>query len=388
MSGDSGNGKTFTASRVIEQLITNKPSASGSERAVAYFFCRKGPSERNSVTLALKTMAYDIAFSDQLFAKHLSDLIKDRGLQLGRAASIISAAAASSDPVELAEATNNTTAATMASTAANLDSTTARIDSMLSRADHPLSNQLSGPTPDSTEAVDITLEPKLQRVSTAILQDKPLDDTYEESTVWDVQRHWENLFALRPQSFERHVYLVIDGLDECDETEAIALCAAINVSAGAAESRVTTKVHVLLLMNADRATMFKSHALTAATIVQINPDKIMSDINTFVRERISSQWKQKLVRRGLREDVRQAVLENCSVNFLKASLLVNEVTSFTREDVIRDSLSNLPLLAKTVQSTMLLVIKRLANQLNSYDREDFRVSDSLRYIEVFNTQSD
>jgi hypothetical protein len=207
-----------------------------------------------------------------------------------------------------------------------------------------------------------------------VLQDTPLDDEDEEATVWDIQRHWEQLFVQSPKSFEKHIYLVIDGLDECDETEAVALCAAINAGAGAVAGRAASKVHVLLLMNIDRATMFESHALTKASCVPISPATVTEDLDRFVRRRISTAWEKKLVHGELRENCRKAVLDNCSSNFLKASLLVREVTSLCREDAIRDSLSNLPETAKTIKSATLLVIKRLASQLDSYDREDFHVS--------------
>jgi Cdc6-like AAA superfamily ATPase len=365
MSGDTGNGKTFIASRIIDQLIT---STTNPDKALAYFFCRRGSRERSSVIMALKTMAYDIASSDQLFAKYLMDLVADRKLQSARTAIKVDLTSTTSDLLD----SNDVTIESTAITHDQIEAIEAVSDSIPAKLD-ALSDGGFEPT-HSTEDNDIDLEPKLHRVSTAILQDKPLDNSFEEMTVWDVQRHWENLFVSRPQSFERHVYLVVDGLDECDETEAIALCAAISVSADAATSRVATKVHVLLLMNTDRVTRFESHALTSAIIVDVDPDTISTDIDKFVRHRITSAWQEKLVRRELRQESHGAVVANCDANFLKASLLVNEVTSFTREDVIRGTISNLPSLAKTVQSAMLLVIKRLANQLMFYDREDFHVS--------------
>lgn len=379
MSGATGNGKTFTASRVVEQLITSKANSSDPDKAVAYFFCRRGPYERSSVIMALKTMAYDIASSDQLFAKHLSDLIKDRKLQSNRTASRVNLTATTIDSADSIVAEGR-------STAAKLDQLGAQLDSITAEFHFP-----PGKAPeltDSTEAVGLNLEPKLRRVSTAVIQDKPLDDIFEEATVWDVQRHWNNLFVLRPQSFERHVYLILDGLDECDETEAIALCAAMNASASTTPTQAEMKVHVLLFLNTDRVTMFKNHALTSATTILPDLNMITADIGRFVSERISSAWKEKLVRRQLREDSCKAVVGNCNSNFLKASLLVNEVTSFTREDVVRDNLSNLPSLANTVQSAMLLVIKRLANQLDSYDREDFHVSIARLRIPVVSSVPD
>lgn len=206
---------------------------------------------------------------------------------------------------------------------------------------------LSSESDPDTESAEVGFNPKLRRVSTAVLQDTQLDDEDEEATVWDIKRHWEQLFVNYPKSFDRHIYLVIDGLDECDETEAIALCAAINAGAGEVLDR-PSKEHVLLLMSADRATMFESHALTAASSVFINPTTVMADVDRYVRKSISIAWEQKLVRSELREDCRKAVLENCDSNFLKASLLVNEVTSLSREDVIRNSLTNLPGTAKTI----------------------------------------
>jgi hypothetical protein len=418
VNGDTGNGKTFIASRLVEHLIRNKPSVGSPERAVAYFFCRKGLGERSSVVLALKTMAYDVALSDKLFANNLSGLIKDHTLQSARPAP------------------------TIESVSDKLDTIIARYDSIVGSPDaniNPVPNQVSGATFENdedqrsdtgshpfseienaaqvisdmesgTEAAGILresspntvvgdeVEPsepqgtpsekdtdtnnttetdgdlRLRRVSTAVLQDTRLGDDDEEGTVWGIQRHWEKLFVQFPKNFEKHVYLVIDGLDECDETEVIALCAAIDASAGAVAGRAASKTHVLLLMNAERAAVYESHALTAASIVHITPTTVVRDIDQFVRERISSAWENKLVTSELRAVCRKAVVENCNSNFLKASLLVNEVTSFLREDIIRDAIAELPKTAKTIQSATLLVIKRLASQLNSYDREDFHVS--------------
>jgi len=417
VSGNTGNGKTFIAGRIVEELITNKPKTGALDKAVAYFFCRKGLGERSSLVMALKTMAYDIAVSDKLFAKHLSDVIKEQKLQSERPASdteVIAAkmesitaqynsivadsdAVAGQAPTTLNESTPTDNGVQRSYTASeafletedashpnddtNSESQAVRIDSESTTApvvgdgvELSEEQDLSSESNPDTEIAEIGFVPKLRRVSTAVLQDTPLDDEDEEATVWDIKRHWEQLFVKYPKSFDKHIYLVIDGLDECDETEAIALCAAINAGAGEVAGRPVSKVHVLLLMNADRATMFESHALTAASSVFINPTTVMADVDRYVRKSISIAWEQKLVRSELREDCRKAVLENCDSNFLKASLLVNEVTSLSREDVIRGSLSNLPETAKTVQSATLLVIKRLASQLDSYDREDFHVS--------------
>ena len=439
VNGHSGNGKTFVASRIVEQLLTNKSNVSGLDKAVAYFFCRKGPGERNSVVLALKTMAYDIAVSDKLFANNLSGLIKDHSLQSARPVSNVESVAAKMDSIT---AQYNSIVANSEAIAANLDSTTAQLNSIGANFDavadetsmgisesasknngeqksHPagqpfpdtghmlefISDEqdrtevqeiLSASTPlteagdeeqlperqdlspgldpGTTQSTDTDLDSKLHRVSTAVLQDIPLDDEDEEATVWDIQRHWEKLFIQTPKTFEKHIYLVLDGLDECDETEAIALCAAINAGAGAVADRAASRIHVLLLMNVDRVTMFESHALTSASTVDINSTIVVGDVERLVRERIWSAWEKKLVHSNLREEYVKAVIQSCGSNLLKASLLVNEVTSLLREDIIRDSLSNLPETAKTMQSATLLAVKRLASQMNSYYREDFHVS--------------
>lgn len=398
VSGETGNGKTFIASRIIEQLTTAKSGNSSLNKAVAYFFCRKGPSERNSVILALKTMAYDIAFSDKLFAKHLSDLVKERGLQSVRTSSktdppteqnplqpgepIAETSGDQSSPAceffpgpqGIPETSSGRVSPTGGEVTDKFDELVA--DTAGSRVIEA-NDTSSVQTSVATVSEEIGLDPKLRRVSTAVLHDIPLDEEDGESAVWDIQRHWEKLFVHRPKSFDKHVYLVIDGLDECDATEAIALCAAINASAGAAVGRTASKMHVLLLMKVDRATMYESHALTAAKTVYINPGMAIADIDCFVRKRISSAWQKKLVRKELREASRKAVIENCNSNFLKASLLVNEVTSLSREDVVRGKLSDLPNVAKTLQSAMMLVIKRLSSQLEGHDREDFHVSSFL-----------
>jgi len=417
VSGNTGNGKTFIASRIVEELIANKPNTGNLDKAVAYFFCRKGPGERHSVAFALRSMAYDIAVSDKLFAKRLSDLIKEQKLQSERPASDTEVIAAKMESITAqynsivadsdAVADQTSTTISESTPTGNGDQSSYTATEPLLETEHlphltgntnsesegvsgsiaapavgkgvELSEQqnLSSESDSDMEVAEVNFDSKLHRVSTAVLQDTPLDDEDEEATVWDIQRHWEQLFVQSPKSFEKHIYLVIDGLDECDETEAVALCAAINAGAGAVAGRAASKVHVLLLMNIDRATMFESHALTKASCVPISPATVTEDLDRFVRRRISTAWEKKLVHGELRENCRKVVLDNCSSNFLKASLLVSEVTSLCREDAIRDSLSNLPETAKTLKSATLLVIKRLASQLDSYDREDFHVSRKL-----------
>lgn len=238
----------------------------------------------------------------------------------------------------------------------------------------PAAHERPGGQDQSEEAKDAEPHSMLRRVSTAVMQGKELEDEAEEAAVWPVQRHWEKLFIDGPTGFEQQIYLVLDGLDECDETEAVALCAAINASSGALPKRAAPNVHVLLLMNTDRFHMLNNEILTNATDVRIDHEINTADVSRFVCKRITSAWKKKLVCEKIRQDSREAIMQKSDCNFLRASLLVDEVTSLTREDYIRSRLSNLP---DTTEAAMLLVIDRLGRELHGHHREDFHVSKIL-----------
>lgn len=152
-------------------------------------------------------------------------------------------------------------------------------------------------------------DPRLRRVSIAVLQRTKLEDEVEEAAVWRVQHHWEKLFIERPTGFDKHVYPVLDGLDECDEAEAVALCAAINATSGAPRECAAPKVHMLLLINTDRVSVFKSEILTNATVVRIGHQVNTADVNLFIRSRIKSAWQKKLVCQKLRQAAREAIMQ-------------------------------------------------------------------------------
>lgn len=363
VSGDAGNGKTFLASRIIDHINDQvKPNTHGSDKSMAYFFCRKGQTEGQYVSLALKAMAYEIARTgnDKLYAKHLTDLVESGKLSQNDTA--LPAAARQDQP----ETSNATT------------SPVAEEHTITDAADTKPGAEENAASADDMASVessqDLMLTQKLRRVNTAVIERQPLDSEDEESAVRPIQRHWEHLFGYYFTGSAKHVYLVFDGLDECNETEAVALCAAINATFAKAERKATVKIHMLLLMTTARAKTFSSELLSAASVLQIRSDLNSSDLDVFVHTRLETGWSNKLVRPSLRNEVRKSVLDGCDGNFLKASLVVDEIVSLSREDAIRSFLSNIP---STIESAMLLVINRLSRQLGTHNLEDLRVSVSV-----------
>lgn len=338
-------------------------------------------------------MAYGIA-SDKLFAKHLSDVVKRGDLGAQRPASATSGAddegsAQINDSGFEAQETSQLGTAAAASHGAETDPsrdftmTSGRASSDSESRLSTESLRLAEPEEDATSpqglggrghdngAESIRPDPRLRRVSIAVLQRTKLGDEVEEAALWRVQHHWEKMFIERPTGFDKHVYLVLDGLDERDETEAVALCTAINASSGASPECAAPKVHKLLLMNTERVSVFKSEILTNATVVRIDHEVNTADVKMFIRSRIKSAWEKKLVCQRLRQAAREAIMLKSECNFLRASLLVDEVPSLTREDAIRSRLSDLP---GTTEAAMLLVIERLARKLDGHHREYFHVS--------------
>lgn len=361
VSGDGGHGKTFLASRIIDQITDLcKPGAHGSDKAMAYFFCRKGQAESQNVSLALKTMAYEIARTDTLYAKYLTDVLESD--KLSKNDNI-------SPPVVREESSDDAGAS---STPRSAEEPSARIASVGGASiDTNDDTAYESGTPLAEPAEEPMLSQKLRRVNTAITERQALNDEEEENTVRPVHRHWEILFGKFFAGAAKHVYLVVDGLDECNEAEAFALCAAVNESFVATDRKST--VHMILLMSTRRAQLI-TRLFPESRVLQIRKETNTPDLSLFLEKRLQFGWQKKLVEPKLRDEAKKAVLEGCDGNFLKASLIADEIVSLSREDVVRFFLRNLP---ATIETAMLLVVDRLSRELERHNLEDLHVSISI-----------
>ncbi|KAK3670710.1 hypothetical protein LTR78_009402 [Recurvomyces mirabilis] len=395
VSGEAGYGKTFLASRAIDYIAeTHKTNGPGADRGLAYFFFRKGQNEDEYISSALKTMAFAVAQGDQIYAKYLNDAL-DRDLlsppagpstdaKQGemRAASgaeeqndSVEENAIGSDPGKTEEIRGSAAVAISndidesdrgSNTTENVKATNTGAGN-LGTDENGDTTSLAAGTTDGADDADQAFAKKLSRVNSAVIDRLSLADDEEEKAVRNVVRHWNLLFDTYFRGKTRHVYLVLDGLDECDETDTIALCAAINASSKDREGKGPSTVHVMLLMNSTKVKRFGSDLFDTAMVVPVDAHRNMADLDRYVDIRMATAWSKKLIRRDLYNEVHDAILGDCDGNFLKASLIVDEVTSLPREDVIRSTIQDLP---STLETAMLLVINRLSRQLDEHEQED------------------
>ena len=96
-----------------------------------------------------------------------------------------------------------------------------------------------------------------------------------------------------------------------------------------------------------------------------------ADISTFTREKMLSAWKGKLINKQLFDEAQREVEAQSMGNFLWTSLVVEELASLSREDVVRERLEDLP---KDLPEAMVLTLQRLSGELDTYDLEDLNVS--------------
>lgn len=310
-----------------------KPSVHGSDEAMAYFFCRKSQVESQDVNLALKTMAYDIARKDTLYAKYLTDVVES--WTRSEKNDIALAAAQQDGSLEVYDkpTSNSTEVPDATVTIAGSSDNTASLAGMtcVEPAEDPTV---------FTEAARIQkdLNENMAAIEKAITELQSNHAERQVIAVPSVYRHWEDLFGKYFTGVAKHVYLVVDGLDECNETEAFALCTAVNKTFAATQRNSTA--HITLLMNTRSAPLITDF-ISAASVLQIRNEQNVSDLSKFLEKRLKSGWQNKLVSQTLRLDVKKAVLGNCDGNFLKASLIADEIASLSREDVVRSFLQDL-----------------------------------------------
>jgi hypothetical protein len=79
VTAPAGSGKTFAIAKLVEQLLSRYPQESNnsSRVSVAYYFCKERVQNLSSPAVMLRTIAYQIALNDTVYAKHVMDLAEN-----------------------------------------------------------------------------------------------------------------------------------------------------------------------------------------------------------------------------------------------------------------------------------------------------------------------
>ncbi|KAK4543970.1 hypothetical protein LTR36_004744 [Oleoguttula mirabilis] len=357
VSGESGYGKTFLASRIVDELLGQyKQGTQNVGKSVAYFFCRKGQPALESVSLVLRTLAIGIASNDKVYAKYLSDLFDSKKLVTSdddgnfTVASQKEVEVVESRPVVKTDGDEDFPgAAGQPKSSGGFAGATEMCTSQEVSSDEgtvALALQESQSTADQTHQIDSA---------------RPDD----EAAVRELGALWELLFVKYFKNRTSSAYLIIDAIDECEQSDAMALWAAFRALTTA--DNAPHGLSLLAFVTSDKTTQLLPALGATAPHIQFDGQHNSKDLKRFVQHRMTAAWSTQLVRKALYDEVLHVIVEACNGNFLKASLIVDEVTSLSREDVIAKTIASLP---KDLKAAMLLVINRLSRQLDKSSLED------------------
>jgi Cdc6-like AAA superfamily ATPase len=178
-------------------------------------------------------------------------------------------------------------------------------------------------------------------------------------------------------------YLIIDGIDECvdkdGKSEDFAKILQVCLSAG---RWALPNLQLLLSIGrpegtaadivapGNAASLAVSLGESAATIV-VDADRVESDLDLFVEKRLNEDWKDCVITEVLRKQVRSTIKNHCRGDFRRASLILDEVTSLSREDDVWARLSRPP---KDLDAATSLIVRKIRRGLDAHGLEDLIVS--------------
>lgn len=191
------------------------------------------------------------------------------------------------------------------------------------------------------------------------------DETAEANNIGAL---WRTLFHDCFHDADSSACLIVDAIDECHQTEALALWAAVKDSMSAGAYEAPLRLQAMMFVQPD--TVVSLVDVIGAEIVKLDGHHNREDLEQFVHHRMSAAWSGRLVQRGIYNRVQKAIVGWCDGNFLKASLVADEVTSLNRDDIVCGTIKSLP---KDLKGAMLLILNRLSRQLDRHHVEDLRV---------------
>jgi len=182
----------------------------------------------------------------------------------------------------------------------------------------------------------------------------------------DINTLWLTLFLDYFGDARGTAFLVVDAIDECDDDDVEAFLAALKATSDRSGGW-SNDLRLLLVHNSDIINDVKAALGDHASYMTLERPDMMEDITKAVDQKMATAWGQKLVTPAMHKEVRHAVLSAPQANFLWSCLVVEDLTSISREDVVRARLQDLP---SDVNAAMLLLLSRLARHLDEYATED------------------
>lgn len=379
LTGEAGFGKTYLAGKVVRELVGRyRSGVINTARSVASFFCRKDSAELGSVDCIIRSLAYQVACQDRLFAEHIADLFASSRLTMSGGSLTVHA----EKKQELGSLTEvwNSFDGDGPITASHPHSDLRAISALnaAEEADH----ESTGIAATGEQASELT--EFVDQGSEATREERDTEDPRildeigrmpEQKDVEKISVMWKTLFVeYYRNSPGSSAFFVIDALDECPEPGARALLAALREE-DRFESRSRTGFQVLVVMKPDMADILDwggtKDAGSSSLLVQTDARKNLEDLESFVHHRLKIDWAARLVSPTLFNDSKSQIVHHSEGSFLKASLMIDEITSLSRESAIRKKLQALP---STLEEATMLVISRLERQFDEDEINDLHVS--------------
>jgi len=360
ISGASGIGKTFLAGRIVDELRNRYKQAvqHASRTSVAYFFPNALQTGLDSMNSLIRTLAYQLATNDDLYCKKLlgkfkAGLIEKNGNESDHP--FVITVTSTQNDTEIDAITEDVGQMHLAD-GVGVDVTGFGKDT----GGEDGESGSSEPAPCADGANDLP-----DGDTTAGETDEALPD--ESIAVFDL---WNAVFTEIYESSRASAFLVVDAVGELDRDEVPGLMRALKASSKLAIDGETCSLSTLLFIDSDCSERNLARLPDGTPHLVVDRSKTADDMGRFVERQTSDAFKGRLVNPQLVQELRNTVYEACEGNFTWASLLVDELASFSREDRIRQMLSTLP---QSLEEAVLLQLRRLHRQLDHDELEDLHV---------------
>jgi Cdc6-like AAA superfamily ATPase len=205
----------------------------------------------------------------------------------------------------------------------------------------------------------------------------------------DAGQLMKELFFEFFQKYPDHsAYLIIDGIDECVDENRNPVDFAEILKAFLSDGHWALPNLQLLLSISSPS--ISSPEDTAADVVApgqvaslagvlgesvstilVDEKCVENDLDLFVQDKLNKDWKDCIISEALRKQVRSTIKKNCKGDFRRASLILDDVTSLSREDDVWARLSRPP---KDLKAATSLIVQKVRRGLDAHGLEDLIVS--------------
>lgn len=198
-----------------------------------------------------------------------------------------------------------------------------------------------------------------------------LDAFADSDDLWKLL--YEDFYAADSRST---LYLVADGFDELDEQDRKWFLSKWKTYHPNNGVKSPSRIQVLLTCDAEDCPEVRDNLCDGPSPLILNSSKNATDIEAFAKRKFAEAFNSKAVPSEFREQAAQQLARDSQGNFLWTSLIVEEITSKHREDVIRRTLRRLP---NDLAGAIQLVLNRYFRVLDEDDVEDLGVSNSRKF---------